>query len=292
MTTGGFGDDERGSGPAVRRLILGTQLRQLREQARITCVAAGYHIRSSASKISRLETGRLSFKERDVADLLTLYGVADGAEREQFLKLAKQSRQPGWWHGYHDLMPTWFEGLVGLEEVATRIQTYELQFVPGLLQTEDYARAVATHGGTHQADEQALRRVELRMRRQNLLRASPAPRLWTVIDESVLHRPLGGRAVLAKQIDHLLEVTLLPHVSVQILPFEASGRAAEGSFTLLRFAQPELPDITYVEYLTGALYLEKPEEIEVYSRTLDRLAVDAYTPSQSRKLLMDMHKSV
>jgi transcriptional regulator with XRE-family HTH domain len=285
MTAAGVTASERGGGPTVRRMILGTQLRRLRERADLSRAEAGYSIRGSDSKISRLELGRVGFKERDVADLLTLYGVTDTTEREQFLALVRESNQPGWWHRYNDLMPKWFEDFVGLEEAASRIQAYELQFVPGLLQTEEYARVVASHGRPEAANEDVERRVALRMRRQRMLSGPLAPKLWAVIDESVLHRPLGGSKLLRAQLDRMLELTALPHIALQVVPHHKSGFAAEGAFTLLRFAEPELPNIAYVEHLTGALYLEKPDEIEVYSRALDRLAVDAETPERSRQLL-------
>lgn len=283
-TVGGKGD-EQGTGPTVRRMILGTQLRRLRERAELSRAEAGYSIRSSESKISRIELGRVSFKERDVTDLLTLYGVTDPEERAQFLDLVKQSNRPGWWHRYNDLIPKWFEDFIGLEEAAARIQTYELQFVPGLLQTEEYAIAVASHGRPQSVNEDIERRVALRMRRQKVLLGPQSPKLWAIIDESVLHRPLGGAKVLREQIGHLLELTTMSHIALQIVPYRMSGYAAEGAFTLLRFAEPELPNIVYCEYLTGALYLEKPDEIETYSRALDQLAVDAETPDRSRQML-------
>jgi transcriptional regulator with XRE-family HTH domain len=281
----GASGDEQGTGPTVRRMILGTQLRRLRERAGLTRTAAGDSIRASDSKISRLELGRVGFKERDVTDLLTLYGVTDAEERDQLLQLARQTNLPGWWHRYNDLMPKWFEDLVGLEEAANRIRTYELQFVPGLLQTEDYARALASHGDPKMVTEAVERRVALRMRRQKLLVGPEAPRLWAVIDESVLHRPLGGAKVLRAQIDQLLELTALPHIALQVVPYSVSGYHAEGAFMLLSFAEPELPNIAYIEHLSGALYLEKLDEIETYSRALDQLAVVGETPDRSRQLL-------
>jgi len=276
---------EQGLGPTARRMILGSQLRRLRERAGITRGEAGYNIRGSESKISRLELGRVGFKERDVADLLTMYGITEGAERNSFLEMVKESNQPGWWRRYNDLMPGWFNDFVGLEEAASRIQTWEPMFVPGLLQTEDYARAIASYGRPEAVDDETERRVALRMRRQKVLARPDAPRLWAVIDESVLHRPIGSRRGLRAQLEYLLEVTELPNVSVQVLPWHLSGYAAQGAFSLLRFAEPELPNIAYVEHLTGALYLEKLDEIEEYSRSLDRLAVDAETPDRSRQLL-------
>ena len=273
------------AGPSVRRLILGSQLRRLRERSGISCAEAGYSIRGSASKISRMETGRISFKERDVEDLLTLYGLNDPDERAQLVSLVAASRQTGWWHRYNDRMPKWFEDYVGLEEAASRIQCWELQFVPGLIQTEAYARAAIVHGRPRAGAEEVDRLVELRMRRQRILDGTHPPRLWTVIDESVLRRSLGGPAVLKAQIDRLLELIELPHVSLQVIPFSRSGYVAEGAFSILRFAESELPDIAYVEHLTGALYLERLDELEVYGRAFDRLVVDAETPRGSRQFL-------
>jgi transcriptional regulator with XRE-family HTH domain len=281
----GASGDEQGTGPTVRRMILGTQLRRLRERAGLGRSEAGDSIRASDSKISRLELGRVGFKERDVNDLLTLYGVTDAEEREQLLQLVKQTNTPGWWHRYSDLMPKWFEDYVGLEEAASRIRIYELQFVPGLLQTEDYARALVSHGDPKMVTDAVERRVALRMRRQKLLVGPESPRLWAVIDESVLYRPIGGLKVLKAQIDQLLELTALSHIALQVVPYSVSGYHAEGAFTLLSFAEPELPNIAYIEHLSGALYLEKLDEIETYSRALDQLAVVGETPEVTRQLL-------
>jgi transcriptional regulator with XRE-family HTH domain len=283
---------EQGASSTARRIILGAQLRRLREAAGITRADAGYAIRGSESKISRLELGRVGFKERDVADLLTMYGVTKPAERDAIVDLAKAANERGWWHRYNDLMPSWFQDFVGLEDSTSRISTYELQFVPGLMQTKEYALAVASHGRSGLATDDTRRLVALRLQRQKLLHRPGAPKMWTVIDESVLHRPIGGRGVLRRQLEHLLELTRLPHISLQVLPYAMSGYAAEGAFSMLRFAEPELPNIVYIEHLSGALYLDRPEEIEQYSRVFDRLMVDAETPENSRhilsKLLLDL----
>jgi hypothetical protein len=273
------------AGPSVRRLILGSQLRRLRERAGISCAEAGYSIRGSASKISRMETGRISFKERDVEDLLTLYGLIDEEERRQLLSLVAQSKQTGWWHRYNERMPKWFEDYVGLEEAAARIQSWELQFIPGLLQTEEYARAVIGHGQPQAKPESIESQIDLRMRRQKILTGTNPPRLWVVVDESVLHRTLGNAAMMKRQIERLLEATQHSHISLQVIPFTRSGYVAEGAFTILRFAEAELPDIAYIEHLTGALYLERQDELETYGRAFDRLVVDAETPRGSRQLL-------
>jgi Domain of unknown function (DUF5753)/Helix-turn-helix domain len=278
--------NERESGPTALRIVLGAQLRRLREAVEISRADAGYAIRGSESKISRMELGRVGLKERDVSDLLTMYGMTDVDAREKFLAMVRRSNEPGWWHRFSDLMPDWFQDYVGLEEAASRILTYETQFVPGLLQTEAYAMAIASHGRPELANAAVRRRVSLRMQRQKIMTRPGAPRLWAVIDESVLHRPIGGRQVLLDQIEYLLRVTKDGPVTLQIVPFELSGYAAEGPFTMLRFGEPDLPDIVYLEHLAGALYLDKLDELEVYSRVFDRLTVDAETPDRSRQMLI------
>jgi hypothetical protein len=239
-----------------------------------------------------MESGRVGFKERDVADLLTLYGVQEADERQKVLDLVAQSNVQGWWHAFSDLMPKWFEDYLGLEESASQIKAYELQFVPGLLQTEDYALAIASRGRPENANRDTERKVHLRMQRQKILLGRSAPKLWVVIDESVLYRRLGGPRVLRAQIDHLIELTGLQNITLQVVPYQTSGYGAEGPFTLLRFGETELSDIVYVEHLAGALYLEKPEEIEIYSRALDRLAVEAETPARSRQILLKAREEI
>jgi transcriptional regulator with XRE-family HTH domain len=266
--------------------MLGARLRRLREAAEISRAEAGFAIRSSESKISRLELGRVSFKARDVVDLLTMYGVTDPAKLEEFFEMVTRSNEPGWWHRYTDLVADWFQDYLGLEESAFRIQEWEQQFVPGLLQTEDYTMAIASHGWSSLTSESVQRYVAVRRRRQELLNRPSPPKLWVVIDESVLHRPIGGRQVLLAQIEHLLEVTKRPHITLQVLPYQFSGYAAEGSFTTLRFAEPDLPDVVYIEHLGGALYLDKRSDTELYARVFDRLTVEAHTPDHTRQLLI------
>jgi transcriptional regulator with XRE-family HTH domain len=291
LETSGDVGDQRGS-PTARRIMLGARLRRLREAAEISRAEAGFAIRSSETKISRLELGRVSFKPRDVTDLLTMYGVTDPEKREAFLEMVKRSNEPGWWHRYTDLVADWFQDYLGLEESASRIQTWEQQFVPGLLQSEDYAKAIISHGWSPMAAQSVQRQVGLRIRRQALLGRPAPPKLWAVIDESVLHRPIGGRRVLLDQVEHLIKLTARPNITLQIVPYQFSGYAAEGSFTALRFAEPELPDVVYIEHLTGALYLDKRSDTELYGRVFDRLTVDAYTPDHSRQLLMKVRTEI
>jgi transcriptional regulator with XRE-family HTH domain len=275
-----------GSGPTVLRMLLGGQLRKLREAKGITREAAGYEIRSSDSKISRMELGRVGFKERDVADLLTLYGVTDEQERRTLLELARQANNPGWWHRFGDVSPGWLQAYLGLEPAATLIRTYEVQFVPGLLQTADYARAVTLLGHEQMTPEQVEKRVALRMERQQLLTRPNPPQLWAVLDEAVLRRPIGGAAVMRGQIAALMEATKLPNVTLQVLPFAAGGHsAAGGAFTLLRFPEDDLPDVLYAEQLTSAIYLDKREDLDAYAAALERLSVEAEPPARTLEIL-------
>ncbi|MFI6322277.1 helix-turn-helix domain-containing protein [Nonomuraea sp. NPDC050556] len=271
--------------PTVLRILLGAQLRRLRTAGGISREDAGYAIRASHAKISRLELGQVSFKQRDVADLLTLYGVTDAAEREPLLELARNANAPGWWHKYGDLLPSWFEVYIGFEGAASIIRTYENQFVPGLLQTPAYARAVIKLGNDDELD----RRVALRMTRQERLSAERPPVLWAVLDEAVVRRTLGGAETMREQIEHLLRMSEKPNVTVQIMPFERGGHAAAGGpFSILRFPDRELPDVVYMEQLTSALYLDKQAESEHYMSVMDRLSVQANSPRESRKFLADL----
>jgi hypothetical protein len=273
------------TGSTVRRILLGGQLRRLREAAGISRADAGYTIRASESKISRMELGRVSFKERDVVDLLTLYGLDDEAERRDLIALAREANLPSWWHNYSDVMPSWFQVYVGLEGAASLIRTYEVQFVPGLLQTADYARAVTRRGQPSLAEEDVERRVGLRLSRQRVLSRSEPARLWAVIDEAVLRRPIGGTQVLRDQLEHLVLKSKEPNITLQVLPFRVGGHAETGAFTLLRFPEPDLSDIVYVEQLTSALYLDKPEDVDRYLEAMDRLSVDSEPPEHTASIL-------
>jgi hypothetical protein len=273
-------------GPTVLRMLLGAHLRRLRDAAGVSREDAGWEIRSSESKISRMELGRVSFKERDVADLLTLYGVDDDDERTRLLTLAREANNPGWWHRFGDVLPSWFQSYLGLEAAAALIRTYEVQFVPGLLQTRDYAAAVVLLGHGKAGPDEIDRRVRVRMARQDLLTRANPPQVWAVIDEAVLRRPIGGREVMRGQLDALLQATKLPNVHLQVVPFRVGGHAAAGgAFSILRFPDSDLPDVVYVEQLTSALYLDKRDDVDHYAAAMERLCVEAEPPDRTAEIL-------
>jgi transcriptional regulator with XRE-family HTH domain len=279
--------DDGQPGPTAARLLLGTELRKLREAAGVTREGAAAAIRGSAPKISRLELGRLGFKQRDVGDLLDLYGLADQRGRATLLSLARRANEPGWWAAYRDVVPDWFEPYLGLEQAASIIRTYEVQLVPGLLQTEAYARAVFQLADAA-PPEQVEQRVRLRMHRQQILRRADPPHLWAVIDEAALSRPIGGPAVMRAQYEHLCEAAQLRHVNIQILPFRAGGHSASGGpITILRFPGGELADVLYLEQLDRAAYPARPEDLARYWGVLNNLATKADPPIASTMTLRE-----
>jgi len=290
-TTGSRGDPVQdtavptGAGsPTALRIVLGVRLRRLREAKKISPEEAGYVIRASHSKISRLETGRVGFKDRDSVDLLTLYGVTDEALREELRELASRANSPGWWRDYADILASWFEEYLGLEEAAAQIFTYEAQFVPGLLQTEDYARAVILL--EYSNPKEINRRVSLRVARQAILSGPKPSELWAVIDEAALKRPIGGARAMREQLKHLIEMSQQPNVTIQIIPFTAGGHAAAGgSFSVLHFAEDDLPDMVYHEQLSSAQYQDRQGVVGTYLEVADRLRVEAATPAESLEML-------
>jgi len=277
-----------GSGPTVRRILLGSQLRRLRERRGISRDDAGYSIRASGSKISRLELGRVSFKNRDVEDLLTLYGVADPAERAAMLARVEDANKQGWWQPYAEILPSWFQRYIDLEESASLIRGYEVQFIPGLLQTEEYARAVISRRPGVSKDV-VDGRVHVRMTRQKALGRSDGPRLWMVLDEAAVRRRIGGRRVARAQIARLLELTDHPALTLQVTPFSVGSNAADGgAFSILRFPDPDLADLVYIERLTSASYLDKREEVDEYIMAMDQLSLDSATPDDTIELLREI----
>ena len=281
-----------GGGPTVRRMLVGSQLRRLRMQRGLTREQAGEAIRASEWKIHRLENGQVGFKERDLVDLLGLYGVTDAVEIASLITLAREASQPGWWQQYGDVLAAWFRAYVDLESAASLIRCYEGQLVPGLLQTEDYARSVI-RGALEDRPEEIERRVGLRMARQTLLGRPDAPRLWVVLDEAALRRPVGGRKVMRAQLQRLIQATEMPNVILQVIRMQAGAHPAMvGAFSILRFADPDLPDVVYVEHLTNALYLDKREDVERYLHVMEAISVRAEAPGRTAEILDEIVREV
>jgi transcriptional regulator with XRE-family HTH domain len=277
-------DYEHG-GPTVLRMLIGLRLRRLREEAGVSREAAARTIHVGPATMDRLEMGRAGAKQRDVADLLVLYRVANEDDRAELLAMVNQARLPAWWQPYSDVVPAWFEPYLGLEQAAQMIRCYEVGFIPGLLQTADYARAVI-HLDRSLSDDDVERRVQLRMGRSQLLDKSNPPKLWAVIDESVLYRPYGGLAVLRAQLQHLAEVAELTHITVQVMPFGADDRPAAGApITILRFPEPELPDVVYVEKTSTALYPYRAVEMDHYWHVMNHLVTQACQPAQTKNVI-------
>lgn len=294
-TRDGRPDQEAGhdqGGPAAVRMLLGARLRKLREAAGVSRQDAGYAIRASESKICRMELGRSSPKPRDIGDLLHLYKVSED-ECATLLAMARQAADPGWWHAYSDVIPAWFAPYLALEQAADIIRVYEVQFMPGLLQTPDYAHAVIRVGAididpaleTGDIDQQ----VALRMGRQRILHGSRPSRLWAVIDEAVLRRPVGGTQVARAQLEHLMEMSRLSNVNVQVAPLSGGSQAfAGGPVTMLRFAEDELADVVYLEQHATATYLHKQAERLYYWNVLNRLATQACQPSETEPIIREI----
>ena len=288
-----IGPDRHYPGPAVPRMVLGARLRRLREAQFITREQAAEAIRMPYPAMRALEAGHTGVRHRDVADLLTIYGVTDEAERLTLLALAEQANRPSWWRPFTDVVPEWLEPYLGLEQAAVVLRTYAAQYVPGLLQTPQYAEAVLALGHPTATEQELRRRVTLRMRRQRVLERAEPPHLWAVVDEAALRRPVGGAATMRGQLRHLIDLCHRPRVTVQVLPLRAGGQvAADGPITLLRLAERQLPDVVYLEHPAGACYPDEPEEVQHYRSALDDLATAAEpaaeTPALLRSLLREL----
>ncbi|QNP73326.1 helix-turn-helix domain-containing protein [Streptomyces roseirectus] len=281
------------SAPTVGQVVLGRRLLDLRERAGLKREEAAKVLRVAPATIRRMETAEVALKIPYLQLLLKAYGV-DWDEADAFVRLAEDANKPGWWQRYHDVLPGWFSMHVSLEGAASLIRQYEPHFVPGLLQTEDYARGVLTSGAIGRTRPEDIDRlVALRMRRQDLLTRPDAPRVWAVMDETALRRAVGGPEVMRAQIDRLLDATKLPNVVLQIAPF-ANGPhpGTYGPFVLFRFAMPELPDMVYSEYLTGAVYLDAREEVATHLEVMDRMAAQSATAHRTKEILRDLRKEL
>ncbi|MET7454077.1 helix-turn-helix transcriptional regulator [Streptomyces sp. NPDC005574] len=274
--------------PTLLKMLVGVQLAGFREDSGLAQDQAARALGFSAAKLSRIESGkgRRPPAEADVQALLRLYGTED-YEASVLLKLLQRAGEPGWWQRYDKrLMPEWFDRLVGLQEAAAAIRTFEIQYVPGLLQTPAYTEAVVRRGLPSAPASEVRRRVELRTRRARLLHRTDAPQLWAVVDESVLLRVLGSREVMREQLGHLVMMAERSHVTVQIVPLDVTNASAPAiPVTYLRFGGLDLPDVVYLEHIKSANFLEDRDETEEYRVALDRLADEALTPRESLDLL-------
>jgi transcriptional regulator with XRE-family HTH domain len=269
-----------------RRLVI--ELKQFREAAGLTGEQVAEQMGWSVAKVYRIEGDRVRVLGRDVQRLLTLYGIT-GDQADAVLELARRARVKDWWHQYSGAIPEWFQFYVGLEAAASAMQEYNAELVTGLLQTEAYARAVMAAAMRADGDEEIERQIAVRLERQKRLTAPDAPTLWAVMSEAVLYRQVGGPAVMAAQVAHIGQLAARPNVTIQVLPFTAGAHPAMlGSFTLMQFPDPADRDVVYLEAETGALYLEKPEDVRRYSLMIDYLRAQALGPAESAALIAQL----
>ncbi len=277
--------------PTVRRRRLALELRRLREAAKLTCEEVAEQLECSASKISRVETGRVSVSPRDVRDMLEIYGVPE-PQRDALVQLARDSRQKGWWHAYADSLQPHVATYLGLESAASEIRIYEVNLVPGLLQTEEYARAVLAAGMVDRPRSDIERQVAVKMERQRLTRTSP-PELWAVLDEAALRRQVGGPEVMRVQLEYLRELGGLRNVRLQVIPFGGGAHPAMGRpFVILAFVEEADPDVVYLKNLTGALWVENVEEVDRYNVFFNHLQATALSFDDSAALIAAVLKEM
>ncbi|MGW4888909.1 helix-turn-helix domain-containing protein [Streptomyces murinus] len=280
---------ERRAAPTVGQVVLGKRLQELREAAGLSREEAAGVLRVAAATVRRMETAEVALKIPYLQVLLDTYGVAH-QEAATFVRLAEEANQPGWWQRFHDVLPDWFSLYVSLEGAARIIRSYEPHFVPGLLQTEAYARAVMEAGTIGQSEPESVERhVSLRMERQRLLERADPPHLWVIMDETVLRRPVSTSAeVMREQLDRLIECTEQDRITLQIAEFAAGPHPGTyAPFTLFRFAEPELPDMVFTEYLTGALYLDARREVAAHLEVLDHMTARAASARRTREILRE-----
>ncbi|GAA0448418.1 helix-turn-helix transcriptional regulator [Streptomyces sp. NPDC046215] len=286
--------DARPAGaPTVLRVVLGKRLQDLREKAGLSYEDAGRALDVTHATVRRMEKAEVGLKLPYVEKLLRVYGVTGPEEVEGFLSLAREANRPGWWHRFRDVLPEWFSAFVSLEGEANLIRAYEPHYMPGLLQTEDYARAVLRAGMPHARAADIDRAVTVRRERQALLTREQAPLLWVVMDETVLRRPIGGRDIMREQISHLMAATALPNVRLQVMPFAAGPHPAMyGPFHIFRFPLPELPDIAYAENLVGASYFDQRDDVSAFLEALDRMCAQAAPAHTTEALLGGIRKEI
>ncbi|MFJ5709667.1 MULTISPECIES: helix-turn-helix transcriptional regulator [unclassified Streptomyces] len=275
--------------PTVRRRRLGQELRKLREGKGMTAEQVAERLLVSQSKISRLENGRRSISQRDVRDLCGVYEVEDEAMVNSLMQMAKDSRQQGWWHAFGDIP---YSVYIGLETDAQSLRVYEPQIIPGLLQTRAYATAVISGALPESTPADIEKRATVRTRRQDRIRDEERPlRLWAVIDEAALRRVVGNRQVMVEQLEHLVEQSHLPHVTVQVLPFDTGAHPGiSGQYSILEFPDASDSSVVYIEGVTSDLYLEKGPDVSKYSFMYEHLRAQALGVEQTREFVADIAK--
>jgi transcriptional regulator with XRE-family HTH domain len=274
--------------PTVRRRRLGSELRKLRESKGMTAEEVATRLLVSQSKISRLENGRRSISQRDVRDLCQVYGVSDERMVESLMTMAKESRQRGWWHAFGDIP---YSVYIGLEAEATSIRNYQSLIIPGLLQTREYAEALVRGASPENTYEQVQKQVDVRMRRQERITGDDPVRFWAVVDEAALRRVVGGTVVMRQQLEQLAELSRLPHVTIQAIPFSIGAHPGmSGAFSLLEFQEAADSDVVYLEGVTSDLYLERETDVQLYTVMYEHLRAEALSPDQTRGLLAQVAK--
>ena len=286
-------DARSGGAPTVLRVVLGKRLQDLREKSGLSFEQAGRALDVTHATIRRMEKAEVGLKLPYVEKLLRTYGVTDPEEVEAFLSLAKEANKNGWWHRFRDVLPDWFNTFVSLEVEANLIRAYEPHYIPGLLQTEDYSRAVLRAGMPHAPETEIERNVALRMERQALLRRPDPPMLWVVMDETVLRRPIGGSETMRAQIGRLIEVADSPQIRLQVMPFDAGPHPAMyGPFHIFRFPIPELPDIAYTETLVSGSYFDQRDDVSAFLEALDRMCAQAAPAQTTQAILSGIRKEI
>ncbi|MFE0510992.1 helix-turn-helix domain-containing protein [Streptomyces sp. NPDC058964] len=275
--------------PTVRRRRLGQELRRLRELKGMTAEEVAERLLVSQSKISRLENGRRSISQRDVRDLCGVYEVEDQRVVDSLMEMARDSRQQGWWHAFGDIP---YSVYIGLETDAESLRVYEPQLVTGLLQTRAYAEALVQGALPETSTSDIDKRVQVRLRRQERIAAENNPlRLWVVLDEAALRRVVGSKLVMREQLEHLIEMSQLPHVTVQVLPFEVGAHPGlNGQYAILEFADAADSSVVYLEGVTSDLYLEKAHDVQKYAVMYEHLRAQSLNVEQSRQFIADVAK--
>jgi transcriptional regulator with XRE-family HTH domain len=274
------------TGPTVRRRRLGTELRKLRDSSGLKLEEVAAELGVAPSTLSRIETGKAPTKSAYLSQMLEMYGVSDSGQRQVLVDMAREGHRKGWWAAYDDVLPSGFDTYVGLEAETAAIRSYEISVVPGLLQTADYARAVIRETFPRHTPQQIDRLVDLRMARQHRLDDQPPLELWSILDEAVIRRPVGGAAIMRRQLSHLLTAAERASVTMQILPFSCGAHAAHtGSFSVLEFPDRTDSEVAHVESVAGYIYLEKDKDVRARSEAFDRLRAAALSPSASAELV-------